>query len=58
MSLEEKISELNYKYKFVKNNKYWKDLADEINNYCNLNNINYINYFYHKELVEKKKEGN
>ena len=41
-----------------KNNKYWKDLADEINNYCNLNNINYINYFYHKELVEKKKEGN
>ena len=41
-----------------KNNKYWKDLADEINNYCNLNNINYINYFYHKELVEKKKESN
>ena len=41
-----------------KNNKYWKDLAEEINNYCNLNNINYINYFYHKELVEKKKEGN
>ena len=41
-----------------KNNKYWKDLADEINNYCNPNNINYINYFYHKELVEKKKEGN
>jgi len=41
-----------------KNNKYWKDLADEINNYCNLNNINYTNYFYHKELVEKKKEGN
>ena len=23
MSLEEKISELNYKYQFVKNNKYW-----------------------------------
>lgn len=41
-----------------KNNKYWKDLAEEINNYCNLNNINYTNYFYHKELVEKKKEGN
>ena len=41
-----------------KNNKYWKDLAEEINNYCNLNSINYINYFYHKELVEKKKEGN
>ena len=41
-----------------KNNKYWKDLAEEINNYCNLNNINYTNYFYHKELVEKKKESN
>ena len=41
-----------------KNNKYWKDLAEEINNYCNLNNINYTNYFYHEELVEKKKEGN
>ena len=23
MSLEEKISELNYKYQFVQNNKYW-----------------------------------
>ena len=41
-----------------KNDKYWKELAEEINNYCNLNNINYTNYFYHKELVEKKKEGN
>lgn len=41
-----------------KNDKYWKELAKEINNYCNLNNINYTNYFYHKELVEKKKEGN
>ena len=28
------------------------------NNYCNQNNIKYTNYFYHKELVEKKKEGN
>ena len=41
-----------------KNNKYWKELAKEINNYCNQNNIKYTNYFYHKELVEKKKEGN
>ena len=41
-----------------KNDKYWKELAEEINNYCNLNNINYTNYFYHKELVEKKKKGN
>lgn len=41
-----------------KNDKYWKELAEKINNYCNQNNINYTNYFYHKELVEKKKEGN
>ena len=41
-----------------KNNKYWKELTTEINNYCNKNNIKYTNYFYHKELVEKKKEGN
>ena len=38
-----------------KNNKYWKELAKEINNYCNQNNIKYTNYFYHKELVENKK---
>lgn len=41
-----------------KNNKYWKELAKEINNYCNQNKIKYTNYFYHKELVERKKEGN
>ena len=41
-----------------KNNKYWKELAEEINNYCNQNNIKYTNYFYHKELIEKKKAGN
>lgn len=40
-----------------KNNKYWEVLADKINNYCEANNIKYINYFYHKELVEKKKES-
>lgn len=40
-----------------KNNDYWKKLAEKINNYCEENDIKYINYFYHKELVEKKKEG-
>ena len=38
-----------------RNDSYWKELAIEINNYCNQNNIKYTNYFYHKELVEKKK---
>ena len=40
-----------------KNNKYWEELAKKINNYCNQNSIKYINYFYHKELVEKKKNS-
>lgn len=38
-------------------NKYWKELSNEINEYCDKSGIKYINYFYHKELVEKKKEG-
>ena len=37
------------------NNSYWQNLAKEIKNYCDNNKIKYINYFYHKELVEKKK---
>ena len=42
---------------YIKNNKeYWISLANEINDYCQKNNINYINYFYHEELVKKKKE--
>lgn len=40
-----------------KNDNYWEKLALEINKYCSKNNIKYTNYFYHKELVEKKKEG-
>ena len=41
-----------------KNNEYWKKTAKEINTYCKQKNIKYTNYFYHKELVEKKKESN
>ena len=44
---------------YLKNdNNYWKKLSDEINDYCDKNGIKYINYFYHKKLVDKKKEGN
>ena len=44
---------------YVKNkDEYWRNLAIEIEKYCDENNIKYINYFYHKELVEKKKENN
>ena len=40
-----------------KNNNYWETLVDEINSYCEANNIKYVNYFYHKKLIEKKKES-
>lgn len=37
-----------------KNKEYWKDLSKEIDVYCKDNNIKYINYFYHEELVKNK----
>lgn len=44
---------------YVKNNKeYWCNLANEINDYCGRNNIKFINYFYHEELVKAKKLKN
>ena len=44
---------------YVRNNMtYWKKLASEIEQYCNENKIKYINYFYHDELVAKKKNKN
>lgn len=36
------------------NNEYWIDLSIDIENYCKTNNIKYINYFYHEELVKAK----
>ena len=48
----------NYIDIYLKNNQdYWLNLANEINSYCNKNYINYINYFYHDELVKAKKEN-
>jgi len=37
---------------------YWTDLAIEIKEYCKMNNIKYINYFYHEELVKAKQANN
>lgn len=34
--------------------RFWKDLSVEIEKYCALHAVKYINYFYHKELVEAK----
>lgn len=58
--IKENYNEVYPKYVEIydkKNNKYWENLANEINCYCEKNNIKYINYFYHKELVEKKKDS-
>ncbi len=47
----------NYVTIYLKNDKkYWNNLANQINDYCDKNSINYINYFYHEELVKNKKE--
>lgn len=57
--IKEKYNNLYDKYVdiYVKNNKdYWAGLANEIKEYCTKNNIKYINYFYHDELVKAKKE--
>jgi len=32
---------------------YWKNLAQEINDYCNANNIRFVNYFYHEEIKKR-----
>ncbi|MCI9232977.1 MAG: radical SAM protein [Bacilli bacterium] len=40
-----------------KNKNYWHILANQINEYCKNNNIEFVNYFYHEELVKAKKEN-
>ena len=59
--IKENYSNIYPKYLEIYNNKdnsYWESLAKEINKYCDENNIKYINYFYHKELVNEKKKKN
>lgn len=36
------------------NTAYWESLAEQIEEYCTAEQINYINYFYHKKLVDEK----
>lgn len=36
------------------NMEYWRELAVDIEEYCNAHSIKHINYFYHNELVEAK----
>lgn len=39
-----------------KNNQYWEKLEKEINDYCESSKIKYVNYFYHKNKCDEKKE--
>lgn len=55
--IKEKYQNIYSEYEkiYIKNKKtYWTDLSVKIEKYCSENHIKYINYFYHKELVEKK----
>lgn len=55
--IEEKYPDLLDEYDEIynkKNNEYWKNLSEEIDEYCKANRIKYINYFYHEELVKNK----
>lgn len=56
--IKEKYNDLFCKYIDIyenKNNYYWNDLSKKIEEYCMNNNIKYTNFFYHKELVDRKK---
>ena len=46
-------------YEYIYNQKnldYWRQLSNEIDEYCSANNIVYTNYFYHSLLVADKKQ--
>jgi DNA repair photolyase len=58
--ISEKYPDLINEYQniYVKGDKkYWMGLSEEIEEFCEGQNIKYTNYFYHEELV-KKKMGN
>lgn len=55
--IKEKYPELTELYQqiYMKGKKdYWVDLSKDIDVYCTKHKINYINYFYHEELVKAK----
>ena len=47
-------AEVYEKIYLKKDRSYWIELAAEINEYCESNDIKFINYFYHQELVKAK----
>lgn len=56
--ISDKYPELTGRYNniYIYGDKgYWTDLSYEIDSYCLKNRIKYKNYFYHEELVKRKK---
>lgn len=54
--IKEKYNEFYEEYLkiYINNDKsYWINLSRDIEKYCKKNNIRYINYFYHEEIVKK-----
>ena len=41
-----------------KDNAYWADLAKTLHEYCEKAQLNYVNFFYHDELVRQKVNKN
>jgi len=57
--IKEKYPQLSDLYEsiFIKGDKdYWINLSVEIDKFCKEQNVKYINYFYHEELVKEKIE--
>lgn len=55
--INQKYPQLNELYSdiYIKGDKsYWLALSAQIEGYCNEHNLNYINYFYHEDLVKEK----
>ena len=58
--IDEKHPELHQLYENIykkKDTSYWQRLAKEIAQYCAKENVSYINYFYHEELVKDAKDN-
>ena len=41
--VEERIKKIDFRTEYDNTKKYWKDLSNEIDNYCKVKNVKYIN---------------
>ncbi len=59
--IEKKHPEFYLEYEKIylkKNRSYWEKLSREIDEYCHKEKLIFTNFFYHEDLVAKKKETN